>query len=393
MVTIANSSSAVTPGLWSTSSELVGAGGTLGVPARPVSSPGGESESANPPGSSIRHMCPRVAAPPGDFLVSIARGGNRARVTEVGRPRPGRGGTRGKVKGFSRSSRCNMLDLVHSVDRRGVLVTFFATLTVPRGEGDWSVMERHRRTWMKRFEREFPGRAFVVWKKELHKSGTVHLHALIFWVVDPPRLVEFRAWNDDAWADTVKSPNPWHRKVGCRVEIMRGWNGVGHYCAKYLAKDQDGLRADTGRIWGVHNRKLLPVTNDVQHVPRAVGIKARRVLRHLQKRRREKWFIRSADGLSLIRPGPGLSVLDQVATARAAGLTVKRSRPRCCVTVDVQVWGQVEGSHRVEPLQVERHTYSPALHFVGEAETRRVLMWAMDRWLAELVGPEDDLPV
>jgi hypothetical protein len=152
-------------------------------------------------------------------------------------------------------------------------------------------------------------------------------------------------------------------------------------------------QVNTGRIWGIHNRKLFPVSIDEQHVPHVVGVRARRVLRKLQQRRREKWFIRVGSRLERIRFGPAGSVLSQVHLAKLAGLNVKRSRPRCMATVERKIWSvDADQWSKAEPLYSEKHTYSPALHFVSEDEARRVLMWSMHRWLADLENP-DDLPI
>ncbi len=376
--------------------------GLVGVVEREPHGPAGTADEASL-GLSIRHTWPQLPTPqsphervragahPGEFIVTIAKGGNSVRVTEVGRRRPmPRGGVRGKIQGFSKAAQLNMLDLIHRIDRSRVLRSDFMTLTVPRGEADWQIIERHRRAWVKRFERQYPGQAVIFWKKEPHRSGTVHLHALVVWVVgDVPALQVLREWNDDAWADVVKSKNPHHRRVGCRVEVMNSWNGVGSYSAKYLAKPQDGLREDTGKIWGVHNRRLLPVKLDLQHVPRAAGVRLRRVLRKLQSRRREKWWHR-LDGrwVPIRQVQGGLSVSDQLALARLCGVRVKRTRPRCMATRWQTVWGQVEGTAKVQPIGEEIQTYASALHFVRADTTDALLMWAMGRWLDEVEDVE-----
>jgi hypothetical protein len=289
-----------------------------------------------------------------------------------------------------------MLGLVHSIDQSQVVCTFFAGYTVPRGEADWAQMERHRRAYLKRFDRRWgDASAFIVWKKEPHKSGTVHLHALIFWVVPEPRLEDFRRWNDDAWAETVKSPNPHHRRVGCRVELMQSWSGVGWYCAKYLAKDWIGVDADTGRIWGVHNRHLLARSIDVQHVPPLVGVQMQRQLRKLQRRRRERWWVQVEGHWIPIFSGRGrLPVPDQVSMAKRMGHRVKRFRPTCLVTTERSVWADViesngfrSGVRSLECLGTERHAFASSLHFIREDTARRLLTWSMDLWLAKLEAP------
>lgn len=314
---------------------------------------------------------------------------------------PGRAGTRGRVQGFSRAARLNMGRAIHQVDRSKVLCTFFGTLTVPAGECGWLEIEKHRDNWLKRFARQWGWRrACMFWKKEEQKNGTPHLHVLIFWVSDPPRLVEFREWNDNAWADTVKSPNPHHRRIGCQVQLMVKWTGVASYISKYMTKPQDGLACDTGRIWGIWNRKLLKscVQVDVEHVPAPAGKKLRRVLLKLQQRRREKWDVFLDGQWRMVRTGRGrLPVADQVRHAKAAGVRVRRRRARCMVTRGQQVWAETIVTsaamrcevRKLEPFGIEHHSYASALHFVSASTADVLVRWAVGEYVDDLESAAD----
>jgi hypothetical protein len=365
-------------------------GGEAGAPHA-----GPAADGPPPPGLSLRHN-PPLEPPPGDYVVSIARGGRCSEWKEKGRPRPGCGGERSSVRGFSKASRRNMLRVVNSINQAAVTDIYFATLTYPeQHKPTWATIERDRDVWCKRFARHWGSEsAFIVWKKELTEAGTVHLHALIFWVVPKdqrPRLKGpggFWEWNDAAWAQVANTGHPDHQRVGCKVVSMRSWNGVALYTAKYVAKDQ-AAAADTGRIWGVFGRKLYAriCSTDLQHVPKAAGVKARRVLRKLQARRRERWLVKEDGGRwRPIKPLPRVPVALQVERARSCGLRVKRSRPSCMRTETLTIWGQVDGTCRVEPVGEERHTFSASLHFVSEETSRRLLMWAMEAWLEEIEG-------
>jgi hypothetical protein len=52
------------------------------------------------------------------------------------------------------------------------------------------------------------------------------------------------------------------------------------------------------------------------------------------------------------------------------------------------VWGQVEGTAKVQPIGEEIQTYASALHFVRADTTDALLMWAMGRWLDEVEDVE-----
>ncbi len=352
------------------------------------------------PGLSIRHTCPQGNIPPGDFRFTYAVGGNVARIREARPPRPmPSGAPRGKCQGFSSGARLNMLALVNAINRTEVAETFFATLTYPLDHfPTWATIERDRRAWVKRFFRQWGrDRAFIVWKKELTKRGTVHLHALIFWVksagVPAPRLKGedgFWVWNDLAWAEVANTGHPDHRRVGCKVVPMRSWAGVSSYCAKYCAKPQDAEGQDTGKIWGVANREIMPASFVQEHLPAAAGKKIRRVLLKLQQRRRETWWI-NLDGqrVKLRQEYGGVCVRDQVAHAKAAGMKVSRNRPRCMVTRTQAIWAETVTTsaalrrevRQVEKIGEETHTYANSLHFVTAATSARLVNWGLSEAL------------
>lgn len=337
-------------------------------------------------GLSLAHKWPLgIEAHPGDFLISAPVNGGCCRVSEVGRPKPGRknGGTRGEVKGFSSSSRRRQLETINQINKKKIKGIIFDTLTLPEGEGTWADLERWRRAFMKRFHRKWSKyNYFIVWKKELTEKFTPHLHLLIFWLDEPPHMVkEFRPWNDRAWARVVKSKNIHHERCGCNTQLMKSWNGVVYYCAKYLAKNQQGLRSATGRIWGVERRDLLNSAVDVEMkvVSPEVGKRVRRACRKLQERKREKWFVQVDGSWHRIWPqreqtAAGRVVVNtvenQIRIARMCGYRLKRSRPRCCRTKESNIWAEVEDSasprrKTIELQGTEKHAYAPALHFIS----------------------------
>lgn len=341
----------------------------------------------------------RVESPPiGHFRLKVPTNGACCRLSEVGAKRPSaslEGCKRGEVNGFSHASRLRMMELLNSIDRSKVAEIFFTTHTVPRGERDFKGIERDRRLWVKRFERQFPGMASIVWKKEPHKSGTPHLHGLVFWWVKPPSLGEFRAWNDAAWADVVKSVNPAHRDRGCRVERMRGWGGVVHYASKYIGKTSEVAVKESGRIWGVHNRKLLAVSISEEVLEPEVGKRMRRTLRKLQERKKSHWQERiqrkdggyfwvklRAQSVRLAKNSLSFeyfTVESQVRSIQRSGGKCRFVKGRALARRVVDVWGEVTESSlclgevtRREKVGTEVHSFAPSLHFVASGEVERL---------------------
>lgn len=376
-----------------TSSGLLGGGG---VPSSAAGTPPDSS------GLSLVQIWPQ-----GSIEVSWAVGGAAGRVRMITGQKGARiGGCRGKVRGFTGRSRLRMLEQVNSIKRSAVDPSgmWFVTLTVPSQDNcTWQMIEEYRRAWFKRVRREWGTDFFTVWKKEPHEGdglnqGKPHLHAQMFWRrgASVPDLKSFRAWNDRAWADVVKSVNPFHQQSGCRVERMRGWNGVTWYCSKYCAKlsEATDCTEETGRIWGIENRARMPVEKVSRVVAGTVGRKIHRALRKLQQRRRERWLIydpssrrwRSiAHGWCRITEGsPERMFVDASLVAdraRAAGFKVKKWKPKCGRTRTVDVWAQVDG--KFLKVGEERHTFLSGLQLIDSATIERVTEYFEREWLEE----------
>jgi hypothetical protein len=324
------------------------------------------------------------AAKPGQFVIRIAEGGAACRVSEVAgsKPAPPPGAKRGQVQGFSRSSRLRMLEWVNTIDREQIRSIFFVTMTVTRGTADWQQIEQYRKKHELRFRRKWGHlRYFIIWKKELHKSGTPHLHYLVFWLDREPHLVqEFRPWNDGAWAESVGGEHvEQHRKTACSSEMMQSWNGVASYTTKYLSKDQEGVFGDTGRIWGIVNRRHVPCRVREQIVDAEVGRRVRRTLRKLQARKRRYWQAHDGDRWYTLRPfrlfkgGRRVSVEEQVGQARVSGRRLRLVKPTSLRRRHVTVWGVEEGGWRAEPIGSEVHSYASSLHFVRAADVVKLV--------------------
>lgn len=358
---------------------------------------GPSAPAAAPSGLSRLHKCPLgIVVPLGDFLITSAEGGGVAWVAESlpARPAPKVKQARGQICGFSRASRLRMIENLQTIDRRQVQGVYFDTLTTRRGTLGWKGLEKERRDFLKRFARRW-GRDgwFIVWKKEPHESGWPHLHLLIFWLVEPPRLRDFRHWQDEAWASTVAGDDAELRaavkKAGCKCVRMKSWNGVASYAAKYCTKEVEELAVETGRIWGIANRRLVPVTLRSEQVSRAAGVRVRRCLRKLQERRREQWFVLAEGEWSRIRPRRDYdddrrlvsfySVATQVARYQDLGVRVKRKRPSVLGKLVVPLWSRDEDSGKMERNGEEFQSVCSSRHFVSAETVTKLVGWAKAR--------------
>src|ERR687890_2892038 len=95
-----------------------------------------------------------------------------------------RGGVRGRIRGFSRGSRRNLLRRLASINRtafrayEGRLISI--TLTYPSEfPEDPEVCKRHLKTLRKRLTREF-GPFSGYWRMGIQRRGAWHFHLLLF---------------------------------------------------------------------------------------------------------------------------------------------------------------------------------------------------------------------
>lgn len=411
-----------------------------------------KSDPYHKPGSPVSEAVHRAQA--GEFILTVRKGGGSYRLREVGRVRPGRkgGGARGKIVTFTPRSRLTCLERLASIDRGAVRRTWFVTLTCTPDALTWENVERRRRAYLDRLRRKWGHlRWFAFWKKEAHKSGSPHLHLLIFWIDVPPGLVLFRAWNDLAWSQTVapddEALRQRVRRVGCRVEKMHSWNGVTWYAAKYLGETKNQHVHTEGRPWGIERRELFAanVKESELVLPAAAGRYFRRACRKLVGRRKERWYLREV-GAS-VAPGeskwrrvspiplkvlarvldrdesdlrgisPAVNVMLQVEHAKAlnekwdrraaAGghvsgwnvqLRYQFKRVRCngCFNRRVPVWIEDEASSRVERGQDEFQAFTSSLVFADYSLAVRLKRVALANCTFRESDPlpwaDDDLP-
>jgi len=193
------------------------------------------------------------------YYLEVARGGSVFRIRRVGGAR-GSISKRGRIKGFTNSSRRRLLERVHELDAEDLEPGLFVTLTYP---GEWphdpEVWKRDLAAFLKRLTREYPD-AVALWKLEPQQRGAPHFHLLVYGADWIPKT-----WLSRVWYEIVGSGDEQHLKAGTQVKRVRTWRGVHHYAAKYVGKVQDlpdGWQYP-GRWWGVHNRAQFKLMRDV----------------------------------------------------------------------------------------------------------------------------------
>jgi hypothetical protein len=340
----------------------------------------------------------------GSYLLSIPENGSVAKIKQVAGKRgerPAGCGRRGEIHGLSIAAALRLQRAILSVDQARLTAKFFVALTLVAGEFQWPDVRKFLRRYRSRFERKWP-MACAFWVKELTKKGTPHLHLVVlFTEPDPPSRSSFIAWNDDAWASSVKSSSEHHRRRSCRVDELRSLKGASGYLSSYLKKGaatgDDERQSECGKMWGIIGRKNLPVTwLPVVKLTADQGKKFQRIMRRLQRRKREFWLHSSISRDSLRSQGRPFvwrrisgkvesfngerieSLASYVASLRAVGITVKRVRPACCRRVVVPLWSVDEGSQKWEKHGEEIHSFTSGWHFVEASTAMRLASFVIE---------------
>ena len=221
------------------------------------------------------------------------------------------GGIRGRVRGFSRASRRNLLRRLARINRsafrafKGRMI--FVTLTYPHEyPDDPNVCKRHLKALRKRLHREYgPFAAF--WRLGIQKRGAWHFHLLLFVGPSIGPVTELRRFISSSWYEVVGKVSEGHLRAGTRVEAAKKWKQATSYAERYLAKPEEfpeGLQ--TGRIWGIWNEQLLPVRWETVEVSLKDAFRIRRIYRKLARRkgsgllRRTTVFVRHENVVRLL---------------------------------------------------------------------------------------------
>jgi len=215
------------------------------------------------------------------------------------------GGVRGRVEGFSSSSRLRCLRDIGkipegAVDRRLRKLVLFGTLTYPEEFPAARASKRHLHAFREAFRRRWPGAGFK-WKLEPQERGAPHYHLLLLFeedmaawgsiqVGDLPQRIEFQEWLAETWYRIVGSGDErhlWFHRNGERVvEVVHTYRQLQRYIGKYVGKafgiDQVTW-SEPGRFWGTCNRAaFLKIQESVLYVmPEGAYNFIRRCMRRL----------------------------------------------------------------------------------------------------------------
>jgi len=232
-------------------------------PARPNSTPAGHKAPAQP----------KMLLPLRGRLLKLQGVENAARPHAYGK--------RGTIAGMSKQSRARLMELCASFDRAARPDHWlFLTLTYP------GVFPHEPETWHRdlkvfgqRLARSHPLLA-ALWKLEFQARGAPHFHILLYGIQYMDRNYIARTWYD-----VVGSGDNRHLVAGTRIERPKTWHGVTWYASKYIGKVGDELAIGrTGRIWGVWNRKALPMHVEEKPLAWREFYALRRIMRRYSSR-------------------------------------------------------------------------------------------------------------
>jgi hypothetical protein len=199
-------------------------------------------------------------------------------------------GIRDRVRGFSRESRRNLLRRLASINRsafrafKGRII--FVTLTYPH---EWpeepELCKRHLKSLRKRLQREY-GTFTAFWRMGIQQRGAWHFHLLLFVGLSLGSIGELRRFISSCWYEVTGKVSEGHLHAGTRVVAVKRWKEATSYVERYLAKVEEfpeGLQ--TGRIWGIWNKELLPIRWETAEVSLRDAFRIRRIYRKLAKRK------------------------------------------------------------------------------------------------------------
>jgi hypothetical protein len=197
---------------------------------------------------------------------------------------------RDRVRGFSRTSRRNLLRRLASINRsafkafKGRMI--FVTLTYPyEYPDDPELCKRHLKALRKRLQREYEPFA-AIWRLGIQRRGAWHFHLLLFVGQSFGTIDELRRFISASWYEVTGKISEGHLRAATRVEAVKKWKQVTSYVERYMAKVEEfpeGLQ--TGRIWGIWNKELLPIRWETVEVSLRDAFRIRRIYRKLARKK------------------------------------------------------------------------------------------------------------
>jgi hypothetical protein len=209
---------------------------------------------------------------------------------QLGPPKRHGRGTRDRIRGFSGTSRRNLLLRLASINRsafrafKGRLISI--TLTYPHEyPEDPELCKNQLKALRRRLQREF-GEFAGFWRMGIQKRGAFHFHLLLFVGPSVGSVRKLRRFVSTSWYEVTGKVSEGHLRAGTRVVAVKKWKQATSYVERYMAKPEEfpeGL--ETGRIWGIWNEELLPVRWETAEVSLRDAFKIRRIYRKLANRK------------------------------------------------------------------------------------------------------------
>jgi hypothetical protein len=200
------------------------------------------------------------------------------------------GGSRDRVRGYSRASRRNLLLRLASINRRafrafkGRMITI--TLTYPHEyPEDPEVCKNHLKALRRRLQRKF-GNFAGFWRMGIQNRGAWHFHLRLFMGPCIGPVSELRRFIWSSWHEVTGKVSEGHLRTGTRVEAVKRWKEATSYVERFMAKPEEfpqGLQ--TGRIWGIWNKELLPVRWETVQITLRDAFMIRRIYRKLARKK------------------------------------------------------------------------------------------------------------
>ena len=190
--------------------------------------------------------------------LSFEGSGNRSRVATIHG-----GGIRGRIRGFSRTSRRNLLRRMASINRTTFRAhkgrVFCVTLTYPsKYPEDPDLCKKHLKALHKRLKRTY-GPFSAYWRMGIQQRGAWHFHLILFVRPSFGSLKELRDFIASSWYEICGKLSEGHLLAGTHVQEVRSWSRATSYMEKYVAKPErfpEGV--ETGRVWGYGTRRCSP---------------------------------------------------------------------------------------------------------------------------------------
>jgi hypothetical protein len=160
------------------------------------------------------------------------------------------------------------------------------TLTYPH---EWpeepELCKRHLRALRKRLQREF-GTFAAFWRMGIQQRGAWHLYLLLFVGPSFGPIDELRRLISSSWCEVTGKVSEGHLRTGTRVEAVKRWKQATSYVERYMAKPEEFPQgSETGRIWGIWNKELLPVRWETVQVSLREAFRIRRIYRKLARKK------------------------------------------------------------------------------------------------------------